>query len=117
MIHFVATGTERAFSDSPTQFSKRFSSITSSPALLSQQLLLVITHASHVCSQNSFVLPLRMNGMHRTGFDHVRLDLPSLVICNLIMCVLTICHVKLRQSTAMLTFDRCFPHCVTFDYC
>ena len=40
----------------------------------------VITHASHVCRQLSFGLPLRMNGMHRTQFDHVRLDLLSLVI-------------------------------------
>ena len=42
----------------------------------------VITHASHVCSQLSFGLPLRMNGMHRTQFDHVRLDLLSLVILS-----------------------------------
>ena len=34
----------------------------------------VITHASHVCSQ------LGMNGMHRTHFDQARLDLLSLVI-------------------------------------
>ena len=43
-------------------------------------LHVVITHASHVCSQHSFGLPLRMNGMHRTQFDHARLDLLSLVI-------------------------------------
>ena len=43
-------------------------------------LQVVITHASHVCSQLSFGLPLMMNGMHRTHFDHVRLDLLSLVI-------------------------------------
>ena len=42
----------------------------------------VITHASHVCSQLSFGPPLRMNGMHRTQFDHVRLDLLSLVILS-----------------------------------
>ena len=34
----------------------------------------VITHASHVCSQLSFGLPLRMNGMHRTQFDHACFD-------------------------------------------
>ena len=33
-----------------------------------------ITHASHVRSQYSFGLPLRMNGIHRTHFDHARLD-------------------------------------------
>ena len=38
-------------------------------------LQVVITHASHVCSQHSFGLPLRMNGMYRTKFDHVRMDL------------------------------------------
>ena len=44
-------------------------------------LQVVITHASHVCSQHSFGFSLRMNGMHRTQFDHARLDL-SLVICH-----------------------------------
>ena len=40
----------------------------------------LIKHASHVCSQHSFGLALRMNGMHRTQFDHSRLDLLSLGI-------------------------------------
>ena len=31
-------------------------------------LQVVITHASHVCSQHSFGLPLRMNGMYITQF-------------------------------------------------
>ena len=34
----------------------------------------VITHASHVCSQYSFGLPLRMNGIHKTQFDHACFD-------------------------------------------
>ena len=34
----------------------------------------VITHASHVCSQRSFGFPLTMNGMHRTQFNRARLD-------------------------------------------
>ena len=34
-----------------------------------------------------------------TQFDHARLDLST--ACNLIMHVLTICHVKLTQSTAL----------------
>ena len=43
-------------------------------------LQVVIRHALHVCSQHSFGLPLRMYGMYRTHFDHVYLDLLSLVI-------------------------------------
>ena len=43
-------------------------------------LQVVITHASHVCSQHSFGLPLRMYGMHRTHFDRARFDFLSLVI-------------------------------------
>ena len=42
--------------------------------------LVVITHASYVCNQNSFGLSLRMNGMLKTQFDHARLVLLSLVI-------------------------------------
>ena len=34
-----------------------------------------ITHASHVCDQHLFGLPLRMNGMHKTQFDLARFDL------------------------------------------
>ena len=37
-------------------------------------LQVVITHASQVCSQHSFGLPLRMNGMYRRQFDHARFD-------------------------------------------
>ena len=41
-----------------------------------------ITHALHIhlCSQHSFRLPLRTNGMHRMQSDHVCLDYLSLVI-------------------------------------
>ena len=45
------------------------------PAILISRLQVDITHASHVCSQHLFGLPLRMNGMYRTQFDHARLDL------------------------------------------
>ena len=45
-------------------------------------LQVVITRASHVCSPHSFGLPLRMNGMHRTQFDHALLDLLSLEISS-----------------------------------
>ena len=40
----------------------------------------VISHALHVCSQHSFGLPLRMNGMHKTQFDHAHFDLLPRVI-------------------------------------
>ena len=43
-------------------------------------LHVVITHASHVCGQHSFRLPLRMNGMHKTQFDHTCFDLLPCVI-------------------------------------
>ena len=43
-------------------------------------LQVVIMHASHVCSKHLFGLPLRMNCMHRTQFDHAHLDFLSLII-------------------------------------
>ena len=45
-----------------------------------------------------------MNRIHRMQSDHAHLDL--LLTCNLIMCVLTICHMKLMQSTALE--QKCF---------
>ena len=59
-----------------------------SPFARSLNLQVVIKHALQVCSQYSFGLQLRMNRMHRMQFDHVRLDLLSLII-------LTVYHVKL----------------------
>ena len=64
-------------------------------------------------------LLLRMRRMYVAGF---RLDFHGeWMDCterNLIMRVLTDCHMKLTQSTAIdqsvLTFDRCRPHFVTF---
>ena len=38
-------------------------------------LQVVMTHASHVCSQHSFGIPLRMNGMYQMQFCRGRLDL------------------------------------------
>ena len=66
-------------------------------------LQVVITHASHVCNQHSFGLPLRMNGMHRTQFDHARQYGPS-ITRNLIARVLTICHMK-RRALEQKRFD------------
>ena len=49
-------------------------------AVRNPNIQVVITHASHVCSQHLFGLPLRMNEMHRTQFDHTHFDLLPLVI-------------------------------------
>ena len=40
-----------------------------------------ITHVSHVCSQNSIGLPLRMYVLHRTHFDHACFDHLSRETC------------------------------------
>ena len=63
-------------------------------------LQVVIMHESHVCSKHLFGLPLRMYGMHRTHFDHARLDLLSLVIWSCMFWP-SFCHMKLMQSTAL----------------
>ena len=70
-----------------------------------QNLLFVITHASHVCSQHLFGPPLRMNGTYRTQFEHTHSNLLPL---NLMTHVWTICHEKPTQSThctVAKTFD------------
>ena len=70
-----------------------------------QNLVFVITHASHVCSQHLFGPPLRMNRIYRTQFEHARFNLLPL---NLITHVWTICHEKPTQSThctGAKTFD------------
>ena len=57
-----------------------------------------ITRTSHVCNQHSFGLPLRMYGTMNAIWSRVfRPSTPR----NRNMCVLTIYHVKLTQSTAM----------------
>ena len=73
------------------------------PAILISGLV-VITHASNVCRQHSFGLALRMNGMHRTQFDHARLVLPSLVIWSCVFWPSV--NVELTQSTALE--QKCF---------
>ena len=84
-------------------------------------LQVVITHASRVCSQHSFALPLRMYGMHRTQFDHARLDLLSLKIWSREFdytrfwpSVKWKLHKAQHGSKSVLTFDRCRPHDITF---
>ena len=76
------------------------------PAIVISRLLLRMRRM-YVASSCLFGLPLRMNGMRRTQFDHARLHLQ--LTRNLITLVLTICHVKRLQSTAL-------PHSVTFGY-
>ena len=80
-------------------------------------LLVVITHASHVCSQHWFGLPLRMYGMHTTHFDHGRLDLLPLIWSRVFWPSVkwNLRKVK-RWSKSILTFDCYRPHSVTFGY-
>ena len=81
-------------------------------------LQVVITHAWHVRSQHEFELPLRINGMHRTQFDHARLYLLPLVIWSRVFWPYA--TLKLTQSTAMeqKRFDlrSCRPHSLTFGF-
>ena len=43
-------------------------------------LQIVILHASHICSQHYFGLPLEMNGIHIMQFDRSPVDVLSLGI-------------------------------------
>ena len=89
---------------------------------LNPNLQVVLAYASHVCSQHSFGLPLRMmhrtQKMHRTQFDHARLDLRSLVIWSRVFrpSVTWNSHKAQRWTKSVLTFDRCRPQSVTFGY-
>ena len=86
----------------------------------SPNLQVVITHASYsyVCRQHSFGLPLRMYGMHRTHFDHARLDVLSLVTWSRVFWPTVTWKVRKAQrwSKSVLTFDRCNPSSLTFGY-
>ena len=80
-------------------------------------LQVFITHALHVCSQHSFGLPLRMYGMHRTHFDHVRLDLLPLLWSRVFWPSLTWNLRKAKRwSKSVLTFDCYRLHPVTSAY-
>ena len=52
-------------------------------------LQVVFMHASHICSQHLFGLPLRMNGMHLMQFDHMHSELISLVTWSYVFCHLS----------------------------
>ena len=56
-------------------------------------------YACFACKWPAFVWTSTKNGKHRTQFNHTRLVL--LLTSNLITRDLTICHVKLMQSTAL----------------
>ena len=77
-------------------------------------LQVIITHASHLCSQHSFGLPLRMYGKHRTHFDHARLDLLSLVFWSCVFWLSVMWN--LRKAQWWRKSDRCCPRSVTFGY-
>ena len=80
--------------------------VASLPTILIYKLLLCM--ASHVCSQHSFGLPPRMNGMNRTQFHHARLDFFPLVIWSRVFWLSVTCNFRKAQ--------RCRPHSVTFGY-
>lgn len=42
---------------------------------LTDYITVILLQATHKRSLQSFALPLRMNGMHKTQFDHVHLHL------------------------------------------
>ena len=85
----------------------------------SLNLQVVITHASHVCSQHLIGLPLRVNGMHRTLFDHAHFDLLPLVIWSRMFWPSVTRNLR-KALTAFeqkrLTLDHCYPRSVTFGY-
>ena len=64
----------------------------------------------HVC-RNSLGLRQRMYGMHRTHFEHVRLELISLVIKYILTSTQS---TALDRSESLLTFNRCHPHSAAF---
>ena len=75
--------------------------------------------ALHVCSQHSFGLPLWINEMHRTQFDHACLDLLSLVIWSRVSRWLSVTwnlHKAHCWSKNVLTFDHCPLHSITVGY-
>ena len=70
-----------------------------------------------VVSIRSFGIPLTMNEMHKTRFDHARFD-PLPFVISQITRVLSICQIKLTQKQGfganafdcVWTSDRCRPH-------
>ena len=69
-------------------------------------LHVVITHASHVCSQRSFQPPQRINGMHRMQLHRMQFDHAHFKLLP---------HVVTAHSVGA-KFDRCRAHSLTFGY-
>ena len=82
----------------------------------SPNLLVVIRHASNVCSKHSFGLTLRMSGMYRTQFDPSRLDLLSLAIWSRVFWPSVTWNFggAQRLSKCVLTFGCCRLHSLNF---
>ena len=84
-------------------------------------LQVVITHASHVCSQHepAFVWISTKNEWNvHNAIYHARLDLLSLVIWSRVFWPSVTWNLPKAQhwSKSVLTFDRCRPHSVTFGH-
>ena len=76
----------------------------------------VITHVLHLCSQDSFGFPLRMNGMLKMQFDHMCFNLLPLVICSHAFWPSVkenLCKAQ-HWSKSIWTSDRCCPLPLTF---
>ena len=89
------------------------------PAILIFRLSFHISHASHVCSQHSFGLPLRINGMHRIQFDLARFDLLPLVIWSRMFwpsVTWKLRKLAQRWSKNILTFGYYWYKYMTFVY-
>ena len=87
------------------------------PVTLISRLLLRMRRM-YVCSQHSFWLLLRMNGIHRRQSYDARFDLLSLVIWSHVFSLSVTRNLRKAQrwSKNVLTFNRCRPHSVTFGY-
>ena len=71
-------------------------------------LQVVIKHASHVCGQHSFGLPLRMNGMHKTQSDHARFDLlPRNLITRVFNHLSSETYAKAQRWSSSLLLRSC----------
>ena len=79
-----------------------------------RNLQVIITHASHLCCQHSFGLPLKMYGMHKTHFDHACLDLLSLVFWSCVFWLSVMWN--LCKAQRWCKSNRCCLHSVTFGY-
>ena len=78
-------------------------------------LQVVITHASHVRTQHSFGLPLRMSGMHKTQFDLEHFVIWSRVFWPSVTWNLR--KARRWSKSVNWTSDHCGLHFLTFGYC